>query len=92
MSDSRDEYKQWILSADPHALIRQLHREIREPLGAAQNLVNLLWLISNPSPQVQKRIESGELDQEQMITQVAEHIDQVFGILDFFRSTLDEGA
>jgi hypothetical protein len=89
MTDT-EEYKRWILSADPRSLIKQLNLEIKQPLVTAQNLVNMLWLMQNPSPAVQARIDSGELNPEQMLSQIAELIEQVFATIDFYRDSLSE--
>ncbi len=89
MTDA-EEYKRWILSADPRSLIKQLNTEIKSPLVTAQNLINMLWLMQNPSPAVQERIDSGELNREQMLSQIAELIEQVFATIDFYRDSLNE--
>jgi hypothetical protein len=89
MTDA-EEYKRWIVSADPRSLIKQLNMEVKQPLVTAQNLVNMLWLMANPSPAIQERIDSGELNQEQMLSQIGELIEQVFATIDFYRDSLSE--
>ncbi len=89
MTDA-EEYKRWIGAADPRSLIKQLNLEIKEPLVTAQNLINMLWLMANPSPAIQQRIDNGELNQEQMLSQIAELIEKVFATLDFYRESLNE--
>jgi hypothetical protein len=89
MTDA-EEYKRWIVSADPRSLIKQLNMEVKQPLVTAQNLVNMLWLMANPSPAIQERIDNGELNQEQMLSQIGELIEQVFATIDFYRDSLSE--
>jgi hypothetical protein len=89
MTDA-EEYKRWIASADPRSLIKQLNMEVKQPLVTAQNLVNMLWLMANPSPAIQERIDNGELNQEQMLSQIGELIEQVFATIDFYRDSLNE--
>lgn len=88
MSDY-EEYKQWILAADPRALVQQLNGEIRAPLVSAQNLINILGMMQKPSPKMQQRIASGELNAEEMLTQVGQHLEAILSVLDFFKKTLD---
>jgi hypothetical protein len=90
MSDQLDEHKQFILSADPRALVRQLGIDIKAPLASAQNIVNMLTMIQNPSPAIQSKIESGELNPAEMLEQLTRLIYQVFDVLEFYRDTLDE--
>ncbi|HRE46432.1 MAG TPA: hypothetical protein PLD47_01800 [Aggregatilineales bacterium] len=88
MSDF-EAYKQWILAADPRALVSQLDDEVRAQLVSSQNLINILVMMQNPSPKMQARIESGELNATQMLEQITGHIEQAFTILDFFKKTLE---
>lgn len=84
-----DEYKKWILQADPRSLIHQIDEEVRAPMVTAQNILNMLWLMQNPSQAIQRRIDAGELNQEQMLSDVAELIERVFAVLDLYKNTLD---
>ncbi len=88
--DARDQYKQWILSADSKSLLRQLNAEIKTPLISAQNLVNILQMMQNPSPSMVKKMESGELNPDSMLAEIAGFIGSVFDIIDFFRESLEE--
>jgi hypothetical protein len=90
MADQTDEYKQFILSADQRALVRQLGMDIKGPLASAQNIVNMLKMIQNPSPAIQSKMESGELNPADMLEQLSGLIYQVFDVLEFYRDTLDE--
>jgi hypothetical protein len=85
-----DEYKQWILSADTRSLLQQLNSDVKTPLVTAQNLVTMMQMMQNPSPAIQKKIESGELNFEAMLGEIAGYITQVFDVIDFYRSALDE--
>ncbi len=89
MTDQLEEYKQFILSADTRALMRQLNSDIKTPLVSAQNIVNMLAMMQNPSSAIQKKIDSGELNAEELYTQLSNLITQVFDVIDFYRSTLD---
>jgi len=89
--DSQEQYRQWILSADSQSLIRQLNAEIKTPLISAQNLVNILQMMQNPSPSMQKKMENGELDANKMLTDIAGFIENVFVIMDFFRESFGDG-
>ncbi len=84
-----DEYKKWILQADPRSLIHQIDEEVRAPMVTAQNILNMLWLMQNPSQAIQRRIDAGELNQERMLNDVAELIERVFAVLDLYKNTLD---
>jgi len=88
MSDY-EAYKQWILSADPRSLVHQLDDEVRSRMVSAQNLVNILGMMQNPSPKMQARIDSGELNAVEMLQQISSFIEQAFSVLDFYKSTLD---
>jgi signal transduction histidine kinase len=91
MSDQLDEIKQCILSADTRALMRQLNMDLRSPLTSAQNIANMLALILNsPSPSIQRRLESGELNPPEMVEQLATLLNQAFDVLDLYRNTLEE--
>ena len=58
-------------------------------LVSAQNLVNMLTMMQNPSPAMQRKLESGEIDPGQVIQQVAESINRALDVIDFYRETLD---
>ncbi|HLY27993.1 MAG TPA: hypothetical protein VKQ72_16730 [Aggregatilineales bacterium] len=90
MADQIDEYKQFILSADPRALMKQLKGDVKTPLISAQNLVNVLIMMQSPSSATRQKMESGELDASQMLEQLTELITQALDVIDFYRSTLDE--
>ena len=62
MSDQIEEFKQFILSADSQALVRQLNSDVKTPLVSAQNIVNMLVMMQNPSPVIQRKLDSGELN------------------------------
>jgi hypothetical protein len=91
MTDQIDEYKQFILSADGRALMKQLKMDVKTPLVSAQNLVNVLLMLQNPSPATQKKIDSGELDAKEMLSQIGDLLTQALDVIDFYRQTLDEG-
>ena len=88
MSDA-DAYRTFILDADKNALMQQLNLDLKEPLVSAQNLVNMLLMMQNPSPAMQRKLDSGELDPGQMIAQIAETITRALDVIDFYRSTLE---
>jgi hypothetical protein len=91
MSDQLEKQKRFILSADTRALIRQLNMDLRSPLTSAQNIANMLVLILNsPSPSIQRRLESGELNPPEMVEQLAALLNQAFDVLDLYRTTLEE--
>ena len=91
MSDQPDEYRQFILSADSRSLIRQLNMDVKNPLTSAQNIANMLVMITNsPSQAIQRKLESGELNPAEMAEQLVGLLNQAFDILDFYRNTLDE--
>jgi hypothetical protein len=90
MADQYEDFKQFILSADPRSLLRQLNRDIKTPLTSAQNLANTLVMMQSPSPTIQQKIDSGELNPAEMLDQLTGLINQVFDVLDFYRATLDE--
>ena len=91
MSDA-DSYRAFILNADSRALMHQLNLDLKEPLTSAQNLVNILLMMHNPSPAMQRKLDSGEIDPAQIIQQVAETINRTLDVIDFYRETLDGGA
>ena len=64
--------------------------ELRDPLTNAQNLTNLLIMMMNPSPKIQQKIESGELNAEAMLTSVVESLQRAFSVLDFYREAFEE--
>ncbi len=89
MTDQFDEYKQFILSADTRSLVRQLGMYLKAPLTTAQNIANMLTMMQNPSASIQRKIDSGELNPEAMLTQLTELMQQAFDVLEFYRDTLD---
>ncbi len=89
MTDQFDEYKQFILSADSRTLVRQLSMDLKAPLTSAQNIANMLTMMQTPSASIQRKIDSGELNPEAMLTQLTELMQQAFDVLDFSRDTLD---
>ena len=89
MTDQYEEYKQFILSAQPSDLIQQLSMDVKTPLGSAQNLIHMLEMMQNPSPAIQQKINSGELNTTEMLEQLTGLIGQVFDLLDFYRETLN---
>ncbi len=90
MSDQIDEFKQFIVSADPKSLIKQLRSDVKTPLVSAQNLVNVLIMMTDPTPAVQQKIESGELNSSEMLEQLTCFINQALDVIDFYPATLDE--
>ena len=88
MSDT-DSYRAFILNADTRALMQQLNLDLKDPLVSAQNLVNMLTMMQNPSPTMQRKLESGEIEPGQIIAQVAESINRALDVIDFYRETLD---
>jgi hypothetical protein len=90
MSDQTDEYKQFILSADIHALMKQLKLDVKTPLVSAQNLLNVLTMMQSPSPAIQQKIASGELQASDMLEEISALINQAMDLIDFYRVTLDE--
>jgi hypothetical protein len=89
MTDQYEEYKQFILSAQPSDLIQQLSMDVKTPLGSAQNLIHMLEMMQNPSPAIQQKIDGGELNTTEMLEQLTGLIGQVFDLLDFYRDTLN---
>ncbi len=83
-----DEYKRWIQSASTREVVEQLNDEVKAPLISAQNIVTMLVMMQNPSPVVQKKIDNGELDVEEMFTQITDLIKQSFDAIDFYREAL----
>jgi hypothetical protein len=91
MSDQLDEQKQFILSADTRTLMRQFNMDLRAPLTSAQNIANMLVLILNsPTPSIQHRLDSGELNLPEMVEQLTVLLNQAFDVLDLYRNTLEE--
>jgi hypothetical protein len=91
MSDQTDqfeEFRQFIRSADKQALLHQLNTDVKTPLVSAQNILNMLVMMQSPSPAIQKKIASGELNSTEMLTQITELITQVFDVIDFYRNSL----
>lgn len=91
MADEIEEYKQFILSADAQALIKQLRTEVKNPLVSAENLVNVLIMMQQPSDSIQQKIDDGELNAQEMLEQVRDFMNQVFDMVDFYHTTLSEG-
>ncbi len=90
MSDNNDEYKQFILSADTRALIRQLKSDVKTPLVSAQNLVNVLIMMQSPTTTIQQKIDDGELNVPEMLDQLTGFLGQAMDVIDFYRETLDQ--
>ena len=90
MSDNNDDYKQFILSADSRALIRQLKSDVKAPLVSAQNLVNVLIMMQSPTPTIQQKIDDGELNVAEMLDQLTGFLGQAMDVIDFYRETLDQ--
>jgi hypothetical protein len=90
MTEQHEEFRQFILSADSRSLLRQLNMDVKAPLTSAQNIANMLALMQAPSPVIQEKIDTGELNPTEMLGQLTGLINQVFDVLDFYRSTLDE--
>ena len=88
MSDA-DSYRTFILNADKRAMMQQLNLDLKNPLVSAQNLVNMLTMMQNPSPAMQQKLQSGEIDPGQLIQQVSESINRALDVIDFYRETLD---
>jgi len=84
-----DDYRAFILNADPRALIRQLNLDIKDPLASAQAIVNMLAMLQTPSPTMQRKVQSGEIDQAQLIQQLTEAINRALDVIDFYRDTLE---
>lgn len=84
-----DELREWIRAAEKQALIAGLHEHMQPGLSRAQELANLLWLMTNPSPAIRRRVESGELIPEDMLNEIGELIEQAFTILEFYKSSLE---
>ena len=94
MTDQTDQFealKQFILAADKQSLLHQLNSDVKTPLVSAQNLLNLLVMMQSPSPALQKKIDSGELNATELLTKITLHITQVFDVMDFYRTTLSKG-
>ncbi len=84
-----DDYRDFILTADPRALMHQLNLELKNPLVSAQAVINMLVMMQNPSPAMQRKIESGEINIDEMLQQVNEAITRSLDVIDFYRDTLD---
>lgn len=84
-----DELRAWIQRAEKQALIGGLHEHLQPGLSRAQELTNLLWLMTNPSQAIRRRMESGELVPEDMLNEIGELIEQAFTILQFYKSALE---
>jgi hypothetical protein len=87
--DQYDEFRQFILNADPRSLIQQLNSDIKSPLVSAQNIANMLAMMQTPTATIQKKIDSGELNATEMLQQMTTLITQVFDVIDFYRETLN---
>ena len=87
MSDA-DEYRAFILNASSQDLIRQLNLELKEPLTSSHSIVQMLMMLQNPTPTIQRKLESGELDPAQMLLQISENIMRALDVIDFYRDTL----
>lgn len=85
-----EDYKQWIKTASTRDVVEQLNDEVKTPLISAQNLLHMLVMMQNPSPAVQKKIDSGELNAADMLDQINELITRSFDAIDFFRENLDQ--
>ena len=86
-----DAYRDFILNADGRSLIQQLNLELKDPLVSAQAVVNMLVMMQNPSPAMQQKLESGEIDPNQLLQQISEAITRTLDVIDFYRETLDNG-
>jgi hypothetical protein len=84
-----DDFRAFILNADTRALMRQLNLDIKDPLASAQAVVNMLAMLQNPSPAMQRKLESGEIDSAKLIQQLTEAINRALDVLDFYRDTLE---
>jgi hypothetical protein len=89
MPHDADEYAQFILSADTRALVRQLSLDIKTPLGSAYNVVQMLLMTLSPSPAIQEKIDSGELNVEDMLNQLSGLLTETFDVIDFYKDTLE---
>jgi antitoxin component HigA of HigAB toxin-antitoxin module len=89
MMADHDEYKQFILTADPHALIKQLRKDVKTPLVSAQNTVHLLLMLQHPTAAIQQKIDSGELNVQDLLNQLGGLLMQAMDVVDFYRDTLD---
>ncbi|MHB8625483.1 MAG: hypothetical protein ACYDBJ_00890 [Aggregatilineales bacterium] len=86
-----DEYRNFILTADTRALIHQLNLDIKGPLASAHAILGMLAMVQNPSPAMQRKIQSGEINPAQLIQQATETLNQALDVIDFYRDTLDAG-
>jgi hypothetical protein len=84
-----DDYRNFILSASSSDLIAQLSLEIKEPLVSSQNLVHILMMILDPSPAMQRKLDSGEIDPAAMLGQITQNLTRALDVLDYYRQTLD---
>lgn len=84
-----DEYRDFILSASPAELIHQLSLEMKGSLTSAQHLVHMLEMALNPSPAMQRKLQSGEIDPAAMLAEVTANLTQALDVLDYYHQTLD---
>jgi hypothetical protein len=89
MADQTDEYKQFILSAEPRSLMKQLRKDVKTPLVSAQNTVHLLLMMQEPTSAIQQKIDSGELNVQSLLDQLNGLLTQAMDVVDFYRDTLD---
>jgi hypothetical protein len=89
MADEFEEYKQFIASAVPRDLIHQLKSDVKAPLVSAQNLINVMIMMQNPSPAVKRKIDAGELNPAEMLEQMTTLLNQALDVIDFYQDTLD---
>ena len=85
-----EEFKQFVLTADSRSLVEQLSRDVKQPLGTAHNLIHILAMMQQPSEAMQQKIESGELNADEMLEQLTALIGQAFDCLDYYRQILNE--
>lgn len=90
MSDQIDEYKQFILSADARALMKQLKLDVKTPLVSAQNLLNVLIMMQSPSAATRQKMDKGELETSAILEEIGALLIQAMDLIDFYRTTLDE--
>ena len=90
MSDT-DDYRAFILNSDTRTLVHQLNLDVKDPLASAQAVVNMLSMLQNPSPAMQRKIQSGEIDPAQLLQQLTDAINRALDVIDFYRDTLEAG-
>ena len=90
MSDT-DDYRAFILNSDTSTLMHQLNLDVKDPLASAQAVVNMLAMLQNPSPAMQRKIQSGEIDPAKLLQQLTDAINRALDVIDFYRDTLDAG-